>query len=492
MHDLVFAEPSVKVLIRWIVVFALALVLAPEIAGLLREPARVLAGSDFGAFYCGARVAVDGDDPYRLAPLKACEIQNVYAPGGIRYKTVGIDPAPFPPYYFTVLAPLASLPYETAGMLWHLASIGACAVAVWALATLLRLPWWTVAPAIVLALFTPNFAVGQLPTFIFCLLAVAALLLERGKTVSAAFIAALTVLEPHVALPPLLALFVWRRSARVPLAVVAVVALGLSFAWHGRQLWREYLRDVLPVHAVAEAPVVIQLSASWLLRFFGVDERVATQVGFLQYIVVCGAAVVLAGRIACRLKSPCALLFFPAAAAVSGGSFIHYGQVSIALLFAYLLAVRGPHARFRTAGWIATGLIALPIWEASLARDLPLIVCVVATVVAGVGVRGISRRFIATVATSIVFVALTFLTRRLPPSGPSAASLPNAFAARGYDRTFASTVMGLEWRRNAATVTPSWRSVVAKTPIWIGLVLGLVAGGACGVGLNRASTKTLL
>ena len=484
------AANDVKILFRWIVIVALALAVAPELAALLRAPARVLAGSDFGAFYCGARVAVHGEDPYRLAPLKACEVRNVYAPGGVRYETVGIDPAPFPPYFFAILAPLVSLPYETAGILWHLASIGACAIAVWALATLLRLPWWAVAPPIVLAVFKPNFAFGQLAPFVFCLLAVAALLLERGKAVPAAFVAALTMLEPHVALPPLLALFLWRRAARLPLAFAALVALGLSFVWHGTRLWSEYLRDVLPVHAVAEAPVVIQLSASWLLRFFGVDERVATQLGFIQYVVVCGAAVVLAGNVASRLKAPSALIFFPTAAAVSGGSFIHYGQVSIALLFAYLLAVRGPLFQFRAAGWIAIGLIALPIWEVSLARDGPLIVCVIATVVAGVGVRGTSRRCVATAATSVAFVALTLLTRHLSMTGPSAASLPAAFAARGYDRTFASTVMGFEWRRNAATVTPSWQSVVAKTPIWVGLALNLVAGAACGLGRRREPTIT--
>ena len=467
------------------VIFALVLALVPEIAALVRTPAVVLAGSDFGAFYCGARVAVDGGDPYRLEPLKECETKNVYAPGGVRYQVIGIDPAPFPPYFFAVLTPLTSLPYEAAGILWHFASIGACALAVWALATLLQLPWWAVAPAIGLAVFKPNFAFGQLPTFIFCALAIAGLLLERGRTVAAASVAAVTMLEPHVAMPALLALFVWRRSTRIPLAIAAVVAFGLSFAWRGAHLWGEYLRAVLPVHAVAEAPVVIQFSASWLLRFFGVDERVATQIGFVQYVVVCGCAVVLARSVAARLQAPPALLFLPAAAAVSGGSFIHYGQVSIALLFAYLLAVRGPNAAIRTAGWLSVALIALPISEASLVRDGPLILCVLATAVAGAGVRGIARRSIAIVACGLVFAALTLLTRRLPTTGPSAPSLSAQFAARGYDRTLASTVMGLEWRRNAASVTPSWQSLAQKTPVWIGLILNLAAGGACVVAVRR-------
>ena len=476
-----------NVVVRGFVVIALALALVPEIVGLVRAPARVLAGSDFGAFYCGAWVAAHGDDPYRLAPLKACEVRRVYGPGGVRYRVAGIDPAPFPPYFFTAFAPLSALPYATVGTLWHLSAIVACAAAVWALATMLPLPWWAIAPAVALATFESNFTVGQLPPFVFCLLAAAALLLERGKTVSAALVATVAMVEPHVAFPPLLALFIWRRAARLPLVLAAAIALGLSFVMGGGHAWYEYVHAVLPAHAVAEAPVFIQYSASWLLRFFGVDERLATQIGFFQYVLVCGGAVALAGGVARGMRAPSAILLFPAAAAVFGGPFIHYGQVSIALLFAYLLAVRAPSAALRTAGWLSIGLIALSIGEPSFIRHGPLILCVIATVVAGIGVRGPVRRVAVTAAASLTFVAVTLLTRHLAATGLTAASGPGDFAARGYDPTLASTVMGLEWRRNPPVVTPSWQSLAQKLPVWSGVLITLVGGGLCAMDRSRGA-----
>src|SRR5579871_1509012 len=86
-----------------LVVFAIALlVLARNIS----PPLHV----DTNAFYCGARVLIQGEDPYRFEPLHHCEARNL-AMG--RFEVV---PMPLPPYAIAMWYPLSLLPFATANV----------------------------------------------------------------------------------------------------------------------------------------------------------------------------------------------------------------------------------------------------------------------------------------------------------------------------------------------------------------------------------------
>ena len=65
---------------------------------------------DLLAFYCSARVAASGSDPYLAEPLRSCEHEEFRRSTGhvSRYPLLVI-PAPLPPYALFLLKPLAAL-----------------------------------------------------------------------------------------------------------------------------------------------------------------------------------------------------------------------------------------------------------------------------------------------------------------------------------------------------------------------------------------------
>src|ERR1700722_17115235 len=73
--------------------------------------------TDFRAFYCAAKVAAQGRDPYLAEPLRTCAQQALRSVGLDGVKQVVI-PAPLPPYALAVLRPLTALPYLEASATW--------------------------------------------------------------------------------------------------------------------------------------------------------------------------------------------------------------------------------------------------------------------------------------------------------------------------------------------------------------------------------------
>ncbi|MGB6953399.1 MAG: hypothetical protein WBE15_15780, partial [Candidatus Cybelea sp.] len=114
---------------------------------------------DFRAFYCAARVASQGADPYQTQPLGGCE-RSVGSDAFFR-KNPGVTiPAPLPGYAIAALIPLAQLPYAIAVACWLGLLLLAWLACVLTLARFARVQWETALGAFALSLGTLSLPFG--------------------------------------------------------------------------------------------------------------------------------------------------------------------------------------------------------------------------------------------------------------------------------------------------------------------------------------------
>jgi hypothetical protein len=135
------------------------------------------------------------------------------------------------------------------------------------------------------------------------------------------------------------------------LAVLSVVVLGPA-----RNI--EYLRDVLPAHALANLTDRAQFSTANILASLGVPAHAALLVGNLWYV----AMLVLGITIAIRLRpryGDATIALVPPAFAVFGGLHIHVQQLAIAIP-ALLLVSFNLKGRTRDIFVAATFVAAVP------------------------------------------------------------------------------------------------------------------------------------
>jgi hypothetical protein len=311
--------------------------------------------------------------------------------------------------------------------------------------------------------------------------------LRRGQPRAATFAALLTLIQPQIGLPVLLALFVWTPRARLVLVGAAVVFAGLSLATLGPAGNLEYVRQVLPGQAASEVPFRIQYSLTWLLYFFGASETLALKLAGYEYALCVLAGVLLAPRIAKTLDAPEAVAAFPAACALFGGTYLHLFQMCAAIPFGLILIARAP--RLRLAAWTALALLALP-WNALASRAWYFsgaLVLLVILLAAGAQLPRPRRA-----ALTLAALALYLIFPRLLAAAPAAQLRPPApiadFESQRLDRSVASVQHGYQIRREPDSTATSWRVFVEKIPDWAGLALLFGAGFAAA--LNRRSAKT--
>jgi len=296
-------------------------------AGLLR---------DFNAFYCAGQALDRGADPYRAEPLGSCE--RVPKPPPLLSIGPGLAmPAPLPPYALGPFAILARLPFVAAAALWTLALALCVAIAVLCLQRLTGLPTATLAFAFLLGDGYAALALGQVAPVAVAAIALCALMLAEGRDEIAACAAGVAMLEPHLGLPVCASLFCWRARTRLPLLVVAAACCAVSCAIAGFATSLEYLRQVVPAHALSEVANEKQFSLNYALCRLHVPVEIALRAGEVWYAVAVAAAVWAAGRIARRGGNVGSIAAVPAALAVFGGPFVHISQIAAALPAALLL-----------------------------------------------------------------------------------------------------------------------------------------------------------
>jgi hypothetical protein len=388
----------------WLGLAAVVIVLfAPQAFGM--RPAGLM--RDFNAFYCAGAAVDAGADPYLSQPLGACESSPRprllhRMPGGL------VMPAPLPGYALAPFALIAHLPYPLAVFVWFALLSAAVAATIFAVTKVAPVPLPAAVAALVVGDGYAGIALGQVAVVSIAAIALAAYAFQLRRMTLAAACAALALIEPHLGLPACLALAVCAPRARLPLALALAGCAALSVWTLGLAANIEYVRSVLPLHALAEIGNDRQFSLTYLLHRAGASDSIATAAGSLQYVAFACVGVYLAQRLAERLASPALAVLIPPAVAMIGGSFVHYPQVAAIVPAALVLSAVAPE-RTRLLG-IAIALLAIPWIEfANLGVSLALFAAIA---VATIAYELIDRRFIVAAGAGIatfVLAALPFL-----------------------------------------------------------------------------------
>lgn len=310
---------------------------------------------DFRAYYCASLAQRERANPYFAQRLHQCE-SDTPPPYYRAQKNVTV-PAPYPPYALAFLAPLTLLPFNAAAIVWWLVLAGAIAVAAYALTRVAAQPplvgWAIFGLSLGLTCFSP----GNAMPLAVAAVVVAAFCAQRGQAVGAALAVAFAAVEPQIALPAAVGLFVGFRAVRVPL-VLAFTALGaISVTSGGFARTVAYVTMVLPAHALSEVSRDNQYSLSTVVASFGVPDTAAVALGSISYLLVMTLGVLVALQLTRRYQERAFLPLVPCAFALLGGSFVHTEAIAAALPAALLLYTRAVEYR----GWLFTALVLLAV-----------------------------------------------------------------------------------------------------------------------------------
>ncbi|MDP9025563.1 MAG: DUF2029 domain-containing protein [Candidatus Eremiobacteraeota bacterium] len=285
--------------------------------------------ADFRAFYCAGEVVVARGNPFTVEPLRSCE-QHATAEMGLQPLPLMVNPAPQPPFALVAFSVGSLVPFGSASCAWFviltLCTIGTVAV----LRRLSRAPSAVLALGVLCANFLAMLS-GELGPVVIFGIVYAALAFSQRKFACAAAMLAVASIQPQVALPVWVALIVFRREMRPPLAVVACVLIVVPIIVLGPSIWFDYLGKELPAHASSElhAPAP-QYSLATLLASF-VSDRVALVLAQLDYGVMLVVGVIVARRLADRFTKPELLVLIPPIFTTLGGPYVHLYQFTIAI-----------------------------------------------------------------------------------------------------------------------------------------------------------------
>jgi hypothetical protein len=289
---------------------------------------------DFVAFYCAGQAIVTRADPYREMPLNRCE--RAVTSGG-PFSTGITIPAPLPGYALVPFALLSLLDFQTAFWLFTAGSFLAAALGCFISARSARAPL-ILAVALAAPTVWDNWLKGQPVTFSFLALALAGLLVARGRDRWAALAALGTLVQPQVGLAVCVSLALRRPRTRLSLTAGFAVLIGASVVALSPSILIEYVRDVLPLQARSEASWLTQISAVSPLVAFGVPLGFAIGAAAVQQVLVTVAGIFGAGKVARACSAPELIVFFPALAAAIGGAYEHTNVLLIVLPAGLVLA----------------------------------------------------------------------------------------------------------------------------------------------------------
>lgn len=313
---------------------------------------------DFRAFYCAARVASRGADPYRTQPLGACE--RSIGPATFFRKNPGVTiPAPLPGYAIAALIPLCLLPFAVAAGLWIALLLIAWLACIAALTRCAGVSWQSSLAVFALSLGALSLPFGEVvPLAVGCTCA-AAYAAWKGRWRMAAVFAAGAMIEPHLGLPVCVALVVWAPATRWLLALCLGALAALSLVALGPSVNLEYFASVLPAHALSEVTRDTQYGLSAVLAAIGVASGGAIRAGGVWYLAMLVAGTVVGGRLAKQTGNAAFIVCAPPAFAVFGGSFIHITQIAAAVPAATMFASYAQRP-YRTAAVVALLLLVVP------------------------------------------------------------------------------------------------------------------------------------
>jgi hypothetical protein len=437
-----------------LVILCTLLPIAAQFAG---DRASGWLGVDFRSYYCAALAQREGLNPYFAQSVHACEAstpQPFYRPPS----NVTV-PAPYPPYALAMLYPMTFVPFVAAAIMWWLLLALAVLLAAHALARVARQPWPIAWAALALSAGLTALGAGNVMPLGLCALLLAALAATNNRPLLAALAAAVALIEPHVALPAELALFIGFPAIRVPLAAGGAALAALSLATGGVALNVAYLTTVVPAHALAEVSRDNQYSLSSVVAAFGVPDAAAASLGTISYIVMTGIGVFAALRLARRFAEPAMLALVPPAVALLGGSFVHTVELAAAVPAALLLYERAQEHR----AWLFAALLLLAVpWMMATSLALLLAPLVpVAYLTHELWRRDGKAAFSAALASSAILVVL-FVLAAIPAHHVAHPHFYPPINPRLAEASWRAFVLGNTTNRPAM-----W---LLRLPTWIGLV----------------------
>ncbi len=434
--------------------------------------------SSFKAFYCAGESVLERASPYAIEPLRACE--HRVAPAAL--PAYAVEPAPLPGYALASWALAATLPSVVARSLYLAVLILALVATSWAVGKLAHLD-----PAVVtLSLFAVwflNVSFNEIPPIATAGIALAALMLERRKPWLAGLAAGLVAMEPHLAVPLWIALFVVAKTTRVPLIVVGAALVVADIAIGGPAQAITYFVQTLPAQALSEVHANDQYSLTHVAAMAGVGAAGALRLGFVSYVVMAVAGIVVAQRIAARHGSEY-LALVPPVFVLLGGTFLHDIQFFAALPLALVFLGRTPRPNLVAA---AAAILLVIAWNEATSRFFLLLSATSAFATAWIALPKSAARPIVCTTVAIATLVLVIAVNRLPVAvgtpvsdPPAAATLdPSDQASRNWAVYVASS---------PPLSTPTARTVVRKVPTWAGVVL--LAAFCLAYGWRRSTLGT--
>ncbi len=218
---------------QWVKRFDFFMLSAWLLMGLaLAVVAVVRFGSDFRGYYAAARVLLDGGNPYDYN-LVAQVLMEVTG-------RMGNNPYYYPPWFTWLFAPIASLPFQTARVIWAAFNFILWTVGLWRLGEIVRWPEKGWRLYTLFTLVTSSFAwvtlkYEQAGILIFVLFVVLIASIQAQKWIWSGIWMALLLIKPNVTLIVLAGLSLWllRRGHWRPLLVMffTLVVLVLISTW---------------------------------------------------------------------------------------------------------------------------------------------------------------------------------------------------------------------------------------------------------------------
>ncbi len=433
---------------------------------------------DFRAFYCAARVAAHGADPYRTEPLRTCETGI----GMSRFfeKNRGVTiPAPLPGYAIAALVPLSLLPFAAAATIWTLLLLLAWYACVATLSRFAGIPWETALAVFALSLGMLSLPFGEVVPISVACIGLCAYFAWKGRARAAALAAAGAMIEPHLGLPVCIALAWWRPATRLPLALALAVLAALSAATLGLATNVEYFTSVLPAHALSEATRDTQYSLTAILSAFGLSQSTAIRGGTFWYLVMLAAGTFVAGRVAKTTRNDAFVVCIPPAFAVFGGTFIHVTQIAAAIPAAVLL-INYAKRPYRELALLALLLLAVP-WGWSIS---PALILAPLVPIGYLAWRATNGNAVAALIAAIGGAILVFGLQELyTVAAPHFGAHP---VAPAIDAGLAEASWSHYSRGNSSGTLAAW---AVRLPTWFGLalLLALLEREAAILRSNRAS-----
>jgi hypothetical protein len=317
---------------------------------------------DFRAFYCAGKTLASGMDPYRVEPITGCQAAFLAA-SRLNFNPQHALFAPLPPYAIAPFAILSAMPSRVATALWLTISIVAIVFSVQLLVRLTALPAWACTASLLVSDGWASLVNGQLVPVVLAAILYTALAVREDAKTRVLLGLAIASLEPHLAAPLWIGIFLFRPNLRVRLGLLAALIIAVSLAF-GFGLNIEYFTMLLPSHARSELyNYGAQYSLSALLAAYGTPAVLALRLGSISYAFELVLGLGLGFTLAKRLGDRSFLVTAPVATVVFAGPFIHIHQMVAAIPLAlslFSLTVRGSIRSMALATVIL--LLAIP-WQ---------------------------------------------------------------------------------------------------------------------------------